>query len=275
MKVCVTGANGYIGYHVVQALLKRKVEVIAWSYTEDRLPKGVEILTGDIFQATTFPKCDALIHLAWRDGFKHNAPSHALDLSSHIAFLRGMMTAGCQQIAVMGSMHEVGYHEGMLTETTPCHPTTLYAIAKHSLRLLLSKLIEAEYPDCVFQWLRAFYIFGDDLHNHSVFTKMLQAEAKRKSEFPFVTGNNAYDFTDVHLLGDMIAATICQQKVTGIIHCCTGKPESLRERAEGFIRENHLRLKLKVGAFPDRPYDSPCLYGDPTKIQAILLGEQP
>jgi dTDP-6-deoxy-L-talose 4-dehydrogenase (NAD+) len=44
----------------------------------------------------------------------------------------------------------------------------------------------------------------------------------------------------------------------------------LAERVEQFIEDNGLDIKLEYGAFPDRPYDSPCEYGDSTKINEIL-----
>ena len=58
--------------------------------------------------------------------------------------------------------------------------------------------------------------------------------------------------------------------VNGIINICSGKPVSLRERVEQFVKENNLSIKLQYGAFPDRPYDSPIIYGDDKKIKRIL-----
>lgn len=68
----------------------------------------------------------------------------------------------------------------------------------------------------------------------------------------------------------MIAAATMQDEVLGIINCCSGKPVSLAEQIEGFIRDNHLDIQLEYGAFPDRPYDSPGVWGDASKIQRIL-----
>ena len=45
---------------------------------------------------------------------------------------------------------------------------------------------------------------------------------------------------------------------------------SLAERVEAYIHENNLGLTLQYGAFPDRPYDSPGVWGDATKIAQIL-----
>ena len=37
-----------------------------------------------------------------------------------------------------------------------------------------------------------------------------------------------------------------------------------------YIKQHHLDIRLNYGAFPDRPYDSPCTYGDNTKIKQIM-----
>ena len=44
----------------------------------------------------------------------------------------------------------------------------------------------------------------------------------------------------------------------------------LAERVEAYIRDNGLNITLEYGAFPDRPYDSPGVWGDPTRIRRIL-----
>ena len=52
-----------------------------------------------------------------------------------------------------------------------------------------------------------------------------------------------------------------------------GQPVSLGERVEQFIRERGLSITPEYGAFPDRPYDSPGVWGDPGKIQQIMRRE--
>ena len=71
-------------------------------------------------------------------------------------------------------------------------------------------------------------------------------------------------------LARQIAAIVDQTEVNGVINACTGEPMSLAERVEAYIRDNGLNISLEYGAFPDRPYDSPGVWGDPTKIRRIL-----
>lgn len=123
---------------------------------------------------------------------------------------------------------------------------------------------------CRLHWLRAYYITGDEAHGSSIFAKITQAELDGKKTFPFTTGKNKYDFIDVDRLAQMIVAASVQDKVGGIINVCTGQPQPLADRVEQFLREKQYKIRLDYGAFPDRPYDSPGVWGDPAQINAIL-----
>ncbi|NMC61334.1 MAG: NAD(P)-dependent oxidoreductase, partial [Candidatus Methanofastidiosa archaeon] len=59
-------------------------------------------------------------------------------------------------------------------------------------------------------------------------------------------------------------------EVTGIINVSSGEPISLADKVESFIEDNNFDIKLKYGVFPDRPYDSPAIWGDNQKITEIL-----
>ncbi|MDR1531831.1 MAG: NAD(P)-dependent oxidoreductase, partial [Clostridiales bacterium] len=61
-----------------------------------------------------------------------------------------------------------------------------------------------------------------------------------------------------------------QDKINGIINCCTGKSVSLAEQVESYIKEHEFKIKLNYGAFPDRPYDSPGVWGDNKKISEVM-----
>lgn len=272
MKIAITGANGYIGSKVVKNLLDMGNEVVAIDRFSDHIDKRATFLNIDIFESddnyNLFGRPDVCLHLAWRDGFVHNAPSHLEDLPKHIKFTKDLIDAGIKQLAVMGSMHEAGYYEGMISDLHNPTPLSDYGKAKNTLRETLLEYTKNK--DVSFQWLRGYYIYGDDLFGNSIFYKIRKACAEGKETFPFNSGKNQYDFLPIEKLVKFISYAVLQDKITGEINICSGKPQELGQVVEGYIKDNNLPIKLNYGEFPDRPYDSKCIYGDNSKINKIV-----
>lgn len=274
MKILVTGANGYIGSHVVRTLLDKNNEVIAVDFNSGNIDKRAIIHSFNIFENTNelikdLQTVDTVFHLAWQDGFVHSSENHIKNLPLHYNFIKTCIDNGVKHLAIMGTMHEVGYYEGKIDENTPNNPLSLYGIAKNSLRQCC-EILKTNNPDVCIQWIRAFYILGDDERNNSIFAKILKAEKEGQKEFPFTSGQNKYDFLDITELAEQISTTIMQTKIDGIINCCSGNPVSLKDKVEEFLVKNNLKIKLAYGKYPDRKYDSPVIYGDNTKIKQIL-----
>lgn len=272
-KFLVTGANGYIGRYVVKNLLDMGNTVLASDLSYDGVDEravrtDVQLFSGDEDIYDQFGRPDVCIHLAWRNGFVHNADSHILDLPDHYQFVKNMIAGGLKHIVVMGSMHEIGYWEGAIDEDTPANPSSNYGIAKNALRQMTALI--AKTKGICMQWIRGYYILGDDLKNSSVFTKITKLEREGQDTFPFNSGKNKYDFITVEELAEQIAAVASQEEVTGVVNCCTGKPVALADKVEEFIEEHHFKIRPEYGVFPDRPYDSPGVWGNPEKIQKIM-----
>ena len=272
MKILVTGANGYMGTGIVKALLDDGCEVVAVDFSVDKVDKRANCKAIDLFSLENpyyeLGEPDAMLHLAWRDGFKHDSLNHINDFPNHYQFLDKMMESGLKRVCIMGSMHEVGFYEGSIDDDTPTNPQNLYGISKNALRNAAK--LSANKHGTIFQWIRGYYIVGNSEAGCSIFSKITSAVKEGKTEFPFTMGLNQYDFIDYNEFCQQVAAVVEQDEVNGVINCCSGRPRTLKERVEQFIVENQYPIKLKYGAFPDRPYDSKAVWGNDCKINLIM-----
>lgn len=272
MKILITGASGYLGRGIVDELIGMGHDVTATDIRDCGINKEAKIVVEDLFSIKDpykyFGEPDVLLHLAWRNGFVHNADTHLADLSEHYRFIKNMIDRGLKSCCVMGTMHEIGFYEGSINENTPCNPMNLYGIAKNALRRSIE--LYAASKGIAFLWLRGYYIVSGDTRGGSIFSKIAQANAEGKREFPFTMGKNQYDYLDYKDFCEQVAVAVSQNDICGIINICSGRPEELGRRVERFIKENNYDIKLQYGAFPDRPYDSKAVWGDNRKIQAIF-----
>ena len=257
---------------MVLSILEYGNEVVAADFKIDNVDIRADRRECDLFSIEDpfnyFDQPDVLLHLAWRDGFIHYSDVHIDDLPKHYAFIKNFAESEVKMISVMGSMHEVGFFEGSIKEETPCNPITPYGISKNGLRMLTQMLCKQR--TIKFQWMRGYYIVGNSRYGSSIFSKITAMESEGKKEFPFTMGQNQFDFIKYEKFCEQVAKVVGQDDVLGIINICSGHPEKLADRVERFIKENNYKIRLKYGAFPDRPYDSKAVWGDDTKINKIM-----
>ena len=171
-------------------------------------------------------------------------------------------------VNILQFLDEVGFFEVSINENTPTHPESLYGIAKDALRNIVRLLCEKN--GAIFQWLRGYYIVGNTDFGYSIFSKITAAEKRGELLFPFTMGINQWDFLDYEDFCKQATAVVMQTEINGVINICSGRPEKLAERVERFIQENHYKIQLDYGKFPDRPYDSKAVWGDDKKIRTIM-----
>jgi nucleoside-diphosphate-sugar epimerase len=254
----VTGAAGYIGRFVAQSLADEGHTVLAIvrDASQIDLSGSVVVIQGDLWDLNLADyesklKGSTLIHLAWQDGFVHSSDAHMGYLSNHFKLVRKLIELGVKRVVGLGTMHELGPQTGLVSEDAVPNPQNQYGIAKNALRVSLNELCGR--LGVTFLWLRCFYILGDDVRNHSVFTKMLLLDEAGEKTMPLTLGTTKFDFIQVDELGAIIAKVSGEESYfQGVLNIGSGIVVTLRERLEEFHRENNLSIELEFGAFPER-----------------------
>jgi dTDP-6-deoxy-L-talose 4-dehydrogenase (NAD+) len=86
-------------------------------------------------------------------------------------------------------------------------------------------------------------------------------------------GEQVRDYLPVETVAQYLTTITLQDKVTGTINCCSGKPVTVRKMVEAYLESRGRTIKLNLGyyAYPD--YEPFRFWGDPSKLKTIVEHE--
>ena len=279
MKVLVTGATGFIGNYVIKELLKCSHDIIATSRNLDKahsyewfsqveyIPCDLNIMQENFFQF--FQQPDLLIHLAW-EGLPNYKDLFHLEknLFSNYRFLKNMIEHGLKSLVVTGTCFEYGMQSGVLSEDMETKSDNPYGLAKDTLRKFLEQLQKK--IDFEFKWVRLFYMYGKGQSPNSILSQLDRALENGETIFNMSGGEQLRDYLSVEKVAEYIVKIAMQDKVNGIINCCSGEPISIRKLAENFLSEKNKSIELNLGLYPYPDYEPMAFWGNNEKLNKIL-----
>jgi nucleoside-diphosphate-sugar epimerase len=280
MKILVTGATGFIGNYVVQELLKNNCKVIATSLNEEKakdaawfsqvtyIPFNLKEFDESTNYYSFFGEPDAMIHLAWEGLPNYKDAFHVEEnLPRHLAFLTNLINNGLTNLAVTGTCFEYGMKEGCLNEEILCEPANPYAIAKNELRIQLQQLNNRQTFN--FKWIRLFYMYGQGQSVKSLISQLETALDNNDLAFNMSGGEQVRDFLPIEEVAENIVTIALQNKVQGIINCCSGRPVTVKSFVENYLKERNKSIQLNLGFYPYTDYEPMKFWGDNSKLKLI------
>jgi len=219
-----------------------------------------------------FQQPDLMIHLAWEGLPNYKSSFHTEEnLPRHFAILNNLIKNGLRDLTVTGTCLEYGMQEGILTEDMPALPSNPYAIAKNELRKSLM-VLQQDYS-VSFKWVRLFYMFGKGQNPNSLLSQLDKALENNEQLFNMSGGEQTRDYLPVEKVAEYIVKIALQDKITGIINCCSGQPVTVKQFVEDYLHKKNKTIKLNSGYYSYPDYEPMHFWGDNGKLKTILNNE--
>lgn len=288
----VTGGAGFIGSHLVEALLARGDEVVVLDnfdpYYDPRVKRetaaalervGATLLEGDVRQpadvARALAGVDGVVHLAARPGVRSSIddPQTTLDMNvtGTLTLLEGMRAAGVGRLVFASSSSVYGgdAQPPFREEAPASRPLSPYAASKRCGELLCASYAELHQLGVVA--LRFFTVYGPRGRPDMAIGKFLRRGLLGEPIPLFGDGSVVRDFTFVEDIVRGVVAALDQARPDGrfeVVNIGGGNTASMRDLL-GLI-EAAVERPLQIESHPAAAGDMPLTQADLTRAGRLL-----
>lgn len=275
MRVLLTGADGFVGRHVLAGLLRSGAEVVALGRTRPRGLAAASFVEADLLADAALPAAIVraapthLIHLAWVTG--HGAfwssPENPRWAWATTRLAQSFCDAGGRHVVIAGTCAEYDAAHGLCREdSTPLEPSTLYGVAKDATRRLVAAVCAAHGATCA--WGRIFLVHGAGEDSRRLVPSLVAALTGASP--PFAVNLPAWrDFLHASDVAEGLVA-LARHGADGAYNVSSGEPVRLREivtRVAALLGADPSPI-LDLGAAA-RPGEPPLLVGESLRLRAL------
>ncbi|MDP1832481.1 MAG: NAD(P)-dependent oxidoreductase [Geothrix sp.] len=270
-RILLTGASGFVGRHMAEALLRLGDHVVAL----DRgigldLPDGVEPLLVDLLDPASMADLprhwDGVVHLAGASIpslFATPAPvtfnlEITLNLLEHLQDTKVLLVSSCHVYAPSGLQRK---------ETDAIVPQGRYGLSKH----LIEQLAPHYQGRLDIRVARPFNHLGPgqrpELVVPSLLRRLAAASPADTSPVHMAGWNSVRDFIDVRdVVSAYLAILALESPAQTTFNVCTGRATSIEDVVRTVLDLQGVRREILFQGSPNSTDDIPYLVGDPAQL---------
>ena len=256
MKIFVSGATGYLGYHFVKVAINQGHEVLCLrrptsrSLFESEIENKVKWVVNneELKSAVIDFQPDVLFHAAW--GGVRGAERNNIDIQKdNLVMSHNLFTLyPYKQIIAIGSQAEYGYYNDIISEDHPLKPTMEYAKAKIQCCKDLQHYCEQN--NIEWQWIRIFTVFGEK-QTGGLIKLAIEKCLNGEESFDTTPGEQKYSYLYAEDFGKAICNMLGSKGKSGIYNL--SQPQCLKSNKEILESVKILTksdMHLNFGAMP-------------------------
>ena len=241
MRSCiVTGAAGFAGCNLVEALLARGCFVYAvvrrGSAHNERLrgKRGLQLIELDMSALSDLPRyvperCDVFFHVAWQGTGRDDFIGQYENVPQAVAAVEAAAKLGCRRFIGTGSQAEYGIVKDIIREDRLPQPNTAYGAAKVAALYLTKR--RAEQLGVEWLWGRIFSLYGKYEPSGRLFPYLCQSFLSGNRP-PISSAEQNWDYLDARDAAEAFSAMAEQGRAGEIYNVANGAYRPLREFVE-------------------------------------------
>lgn len=264
LRVAVTGATGFIGARLAQALSAAGARV----HPLDR-PLFDLARPDEAARAVQNSGAGIVFHLAAAGVSDLFGATAALSVNGRgtQAVLDGARRGGAARVVCFGTCFEYAPATTLLTEDAPLVPCNPYAETKAAAFAAARAAVAEHRQDIV--WLRPFAVYGPGQPSPKLIPSLIAATLARR-RLALGSGLPAWDYVHVD---DVVSAALLlgahPSAARGVFNCGSGVATPAREIAAMIADQTGRTAQLDWGARPDRPGDPAFMAADAARLRAL------
>lgn len=234
MRVFITGATGFLGYHIARICLAKGHDVVCLHrpasvnpFSDTESSRITWVTEDEARNRIGLLRPEVLIHAAW-GGVSAQGRNDATVQQANIDLTQRIMKLyPYRQIIMLGSQDEYGRIDREIDEQQPACPLSEYAKAKVACCNMLEEYattVKAEW-----QWIRIFSIYGEGQQSCWLIPSVIDKCLSGESVMETTPGEQIYSYLYCNDFAEAIAACIGQTGKSGIYNLSSSHPIALKD----------------------------------------------